>query len=136
MMNVNKVIIVGRLTRDVELKYGQSGNGVAKLNIVTSENYKDKDGNWQDRAEFHNVTVFGTTAEKCANNLHKGSTVYVEGKLATNKWTDQSGQTKYQTQIQAQIVQFDKQRDDAQHPAPQQRQSRADMPQEQEDLPF
>lgn len=111
-INVNKVIIAGRLTKDPELKYSQSGAGVCKLNIVTNDRYKDKEGNWKDVSEFHNVTVFGRSAENVTNNCRKGTTVYVEGQLKTNKWQDQSGQTKYQTQIQAQYVMFDKAREE------------------------
>ena len=108
MVNVNKVIIAGRLTKNPEIKYGQTGNAMCKLNVVTNDRYKDKGGEWKEVSEFHNVTVFGKMAENISNNVRKGATVYVEGQLKTNKWQDQSGQMRYQTQIQAMSVMYDK----------------------------
>ena len=103
---LNKVMIIGRLGRDPELRYSQAGAPVAKLNIATDENYTDRDGNKVERTEWHRVTVFQRAAENCANYLTKGSLVFVEGKLQTQKWQDQQGQDRYTTEIQAQRVQF------------------------------
>lgn len=103
---LNKVQIIGHLGRDVELRYSQNGSPVASLNIATDESYTDRDGNKVERVEWHRVTVYGKQAENCANYLHKGSLVYVEGSLQTRKWQDQNGQDRYTTEIKAQRVQF------------------------------
>lgn len=103
---LNKVMIIGRLGRDPELRYTQSGSPVASLNIATDESYTDRDGNKVDRTEWHRVSVFQRQAENCANYLTKGSLVYVEGSLQTRKWQDQQGQDRYTTEIKAQRVQF------------------------------
>ena len=103
---LNKVMIIGRLGRDPELRYTQSGSPVATLNVATDESYTDRDGNKVERTEWHRVSVFQRQAENCANYLAKGSLVYVEGSLQTRKWQDQSGQDRYTTEIKAQRVQF------------------------------
>ena len=103
---LNKVQIIGNLTRDVELRYSQSGVPVANLSVATNEKYTDRDGNKVEKAEFHRVTCFQRTAENCANYLTKGSLVYVEGSLTTRKWQDQQGQDRYTTEIKAERVQF------------------------------
>ncbi|GFH62323.1 MAG: single-strand DNA-binding protein [Candidatus Desulfovibrio kirbyi] len=103
---LNKVMIIGRLGRDPELRYTQSGAPVANLNIATDESYTDREGNKVERTEWHRVSVFQRQAENCANYLSKGSTVYVEGSLQTRKWQDQQGQDRYSTEIKAIRVQF------------------------------
>lgn len=103
---LNKVMIIGRLGRDPELRYTQSGAPVASLNVATDESYTDRDGNKVERTEWHRVSVFQRQAETCANYLSKGSLVYVEGSLQTRKWQDQQGQDRYTTEIKAQRVQF------------------------------
>lgn len=103
---LNKVMIIGRLGRDVDLKYSQSGAAVGNLSIATDESYVDKNGNKVDRTEWHRVVVYQNTAENCAKYLSKGSLVYVEGSLQTRKWQDQQGQERYTTEIKAQRVQF------------------------------
>ncbi|MDR1660263.1 MAG: single-stranded DNA-binding protein [Desulfovibrio sp.] len=103
---LNKVTIIGRLGRDPELRYTQSGSPVASLNVATDESYTDRDGNRVERTEWHRVSVFQRQAESCANYLAKGSLVYVEGGLTTRKWQDQSGQDRYSTEIRAQRVLF------------------------------
>ncbi len=103
---LNKVMIIGRLGRDPELRYTQSGSPVASLNIATDESYTDREGNKVDRTEWHRVSVFQRQAENCANYLTKGSLVFVEGSLQTRKWQDQQGQDRYTTEINAQRVQF------------------------------
>lgn len=103
---LNKVMLIGRLGRDPELRYTQSGSPVATLNVATDESYTDRDGNKVERTEWHRVSVFQRQAENCANYLAKGSLVYVEGSLQTRKWQDQSGQDRYTTEIKAQRVQF------------------------------
>ena len=103
---LNKVMIIGRLGRDPELRYTQSGSPVASLNVATDESYTDRDGNKVERTEWHRVSVFQRQAENCANYLSKGSLVYVEGSMQTRKWQDQQGQDRYTTEIKAQRVQF------------------------------
>lgn len=103
---LNKVMIIGRLGRDPELRYTQSGAPVCSLNVATDESYTDRDGNKVERTEWHRISVFQRQAENCANYLTKGSLVYVEGSLQTRKWQDQQGQDRYTTEIKAQRVQF------------------------------
>ncbi|MDK2594425.1 single-stranded DNA-binding protein [Pseudoalteromonas obscura] len=97
---VNKVIIVGNLGQDPEVRYMPNGNAVASLSIATSESWKDRNsGQQQERTEWHRVVIFGKLAEVAGEYLRKGSQVYIEGKLQTRKWTDQSGQDKYTTEV-------------------------------------
>ncbi len=104
-MSVNKVIIVGRLGADPEVKAIGSGSTVARLNIATSESWV-KDGQRQEKTEWHRVTVWGKLAEICGKHLAKGRQVYVEGKLQTRQWEDQQGAKRYTTEIVASTVQF------------------------------
>lgn len=106
MASLNKVMIIGNLARDVELRYTQSGLPVANMTVATNESYTDKEGNKVEKAEFHRVTAFQRVAENCSNYLAKGSLVYVEGSLTTRKWQDQQGQDRYTTEIKAERVQF------------------------------
>ena len=115
---LNKVMIIGRLGRDPELRYASSGTPMANLRIATDESYIDRDGNKVDRTEWHTVVVFQRQAENCANYLGKGSLVFVEGSLQTRKWQDQQGQDRYSTEIKAQRVQFLDRRGAAQGEAP------------------
>lgn len=103
---LNKVMIIGRLGRDPELRYTQSGAPVCSMTVATDESYQDRDGNKVERTEWHRISVFQRAAENCANYLSKGSLVYVEGSLATRKYTDAQGIEKYATEIKAQRVQF------------------------------
>lgn len=106
MSGVNKVIIVGRLGADPELKTVGQGQSVARLSIATSENWLSKDGQKQERTEWHRIVVWGKQAENCAKHLAKGRQVYVEGRLQTRQWEDQQGQKRYTTEIVANTVQF------------------------------
>ncbi len=103
---LNKVMLIGRLGRDPELRYSASGTPMGNLRIATDESYTDRDGNKVERTEWHTVVVFQRQAENCANYLAKGSLVFVEGSLQTRKWQDQQGQDRYTTEIKAQRVQF------------------------------
>jgi single-strand DNA-binding protein len=100
MAGVNKVILLGRLGRDPEVRNFQNGGRVVNLRLATSERFKDREGNQQERTEWHSVAIFneklGEVAEKF---LRKGSEVYIEGQLETRKWQDQSGQDRYTTEI-------------------------------------
>lgn len=98
--SVNKVILLGTLGRDPEIKYTPSGTPVAKFSMATNERYKDKDGNWQDRTEWHNIVAWQRTAEIIGEYVKKGDRLYIEGKLQTSSWEDkQSGEKKYRTEI-------------------------------------
>lgn len=98
--SVNKVVLLGRLGKDPEVKFTPQGTPVAKFSLATNERFKDKDGNWQDRTEWHNVTAWQRTAEIAGEYLKKGSQVYIEGSLRTHSWDDKtSGQKKYMTEI-------------------------------------
>ena len=97
---INKVILVGNLGQDPEVRYMPNGNGVANISIATTDSWKDKNtGQMQERTEWHRVVLFGKLAEVAGEYLRKGSQVYIEGRLQTRKWTDQSGQEKYTTEI-------------------------------------
>ncbi len=110
---LNKVMVIGRLGKDPELRYAQNGAPIASMRIATDESYTDRDGNKVDRVEWHTVVVFQRMAENCANYLSKGSLVFVEGSLQTRKWQDQNGQDRYSTEIKALRVQFLDRRDNA-----------------------
>lgn len=99
MSSVNKVILIGRLGRDPEVRFFQEGGSVANVNLATSEFYKDRDGNRQEKTEWHRVVFFGRNAEVAKEWLRKGSQVYVEGRLQTKKWTDKDGNERYTTEI-------------------------------------
>lgn len=105
MAGINKVILVGRLGADPEVKAIGSGSTVARLNLATSETWV-KDGQKQERTEWHRITVWGKLAEICGKHLSKGRQVYVEGKLQTRQWEDQQGQKRYSTEVVASTVQF------------------------------
>lgn len=96
---INKVILVGNLGADPEMRYTPSGTAVATLSVATNRRWKDRDGNQQDETEWHRVIVWAQTAEFCSTYLSKGSKVYVEGRLQTRKWQDQSGVDRYTTEI-------------------------------------
>ena len=99
MASVNKVILLGNLGRDPETRYTTGGDAVTNLNIATSEQWKDKSGEKQERTEWHRVVLFGRQAEIAGEYLKKGRSVYIEGRLQTRKYTDKDGVEKYSTEI-------------------------------------
>lgn len=103
---VNKVILVGNLGKDPQTRSTPNGQEVATLTVATSEKFKGKDGELQERTEWHTVVVWGRQAESCGKYLTKGRQVYVEGRLATRKWTDKEGVEKYSTEVVAETVKF------------------------------
>ena len=106
-MGVNKVILLGRLGQDPDLKYSASQYPVARFSLATGERKKDSaSGNWVDHTEWHNIVTFAKTAENCSKFLKKGSEVYIEGNLQTRKWQDKEGKDRYTTEIIANTVQF------------------------------
>jgi single-strand DNA-binding protein len=106
MSGVNKVLIIGRLGIDPEVKTLSSGQQVATFSVATSENWNDRDGQKQERTEWHRIVVWGKLAELCGKYLTKGRQVYLEGRLQTRSWDDKNGQKRYTTEIVAQNVQF------------------------------
>lgn len=96
---VNKVILVGNLGNDPEVRYMPNGNAVANLSLATSESWKDQQGQVQERTEWHKLTMYRKLAEIAGEYLKKGSQIYVEGKLQTRKWQDQQGQDRHTTEI-------------------------------------
>lgn len=96
---VNKVILVGHLGQDPEVRYMPNGNAVANISVATSESWKDQQGQQQEKTEWHRVTLFGKLAEITGEYLRKGSQVYIEGKLQTRKWQAQDGSDRYTTEI-------------------------------------
>jgi len=106
MASVNKVILLGNLGRDPETRYTTGGDAVTNLNIATSEQWKDKSGEKQERTEWHRVVLFGRTAEIAGEYLKKGRSVYIEGRLQTRKYTDKDGVEKYSTEIVADRMQL------------------------------
>lgn len=105
MAGINKCILVGRLGRDPEIRYTQSGTAVTNLNLATSEKYKDKSGGMQEKTEWHRIVAFGRVAEIAEKYLGKGSQVYIEGKLQTRSY-EKEGQMHYSTEVVANTVQF------------------------------
>jgi single-strand DNA-binding protein len=99
MASVNKVILIGNLGRDPETRYTTGGDAICNLNIATSEQWKDKSGEKQERTEWHRVVLFGRQAEIAGEYLKKGRSVYIEGRLQTRKYTDKDGVEKYSTEI-------------------------------------
>jgi single-strand DNA-binding protein len=107
MASVNKVILIGNLGRDPELRYTQGGQAVANFTLATTERFAGRDGGErQERTEWHRVTAWGRTAELCAQYLSKGRSVYVEGRLQTREWEDKEGQKRRTTEVVALSVQF------------------------------
>jgi single-strand DNA-binding protein len=106
MASVNKVILIGNLGRDPELRYTQGGQAVANFTLATTERFPGKDGERQERTEWHRIVAWARTAELCAQYLSKGRSVYIEGRLQTREWEDKEGQKRRTTEIVAQTVQF------------------------------
>ncbi|MGD8414695.1 MAG: single-stranded DNA-binding protein [Candidatus Latescibacterota bacterium] len=101
MSGVNKAILVGHLGADPELRHTQSGTPVATFRVATTERYNDRSGERQERTEWHRVVAWSKLAEICNTYLKKGKQVYIEGRIQTRQWEDQSGQTRYTTEIVA-----------------------------------
>lgn len=107
MASVNKVILIGNLGRDPEVRYAASGAAIANINMATTRRWKDRDTNeWKDETEWHRVSLFGRLAEVAGEYLRKGSSVYIEGRLQTRKWQDKEGQDRYTTEIVGEIMQM------------------------------
>jgi single-strand DNA-binding protein len=105
-MSVNKVILVGNLGRDVELRHTPGGSAVAKFSVATNEKWKDKAGQLQEHTEWHNIVAWGKLAEFCGTYLSKGRQIYVEGTIRTRTYDDEKGNKRYFTEVRAQTIQL------------------------------
>jgi len=99
MASLNKVMLIGNLGKDPEVRYTTSGQGVASFSIATTEKYKNKSGDWEEKTEWHNIVLWGKLAEIAKDYLSKGKTVFIEGRLQTRKWQDKDGRDRYNTEI-------------------------------------
>jgi single-strand DNA-binding protein len=106
MASLNKVFLIGNLGKDPEIRYTQTSQAVANFSIATTDTWNDKQGERQERTEWHNIVVWGKQAENCAEYLKKGRPVHVEGRLQTRTWEDKNGQKRYTTEIVADRVTF------------------------------
>lgn len=106
MSGINKVILIGRLGKDPELKYTPNGKAVTNFSIATSEVWTDNQGERQEKTEWHRIVLWGKTAENAAKLLAKGKQVYIEGRLQTRKWQDRDGNDRYTTEVVGSIFQL------------------------------
>lgn len=106
MAGVNKVLLIGNLGKDPELRYTPGGQPVTSFSLATTERWADKTGQRQERTEWHNIVVWGKLAELCNQYLKKGRSAYVEGRITTRSWDDKDGNKKYRTEIVASQIQF------------------------------
>jgi single-strand DNA-binding protein len=104
MAGLNKVMLIGNLGKDPEVRYTQGGQAVANFSLATNESWTDKAGQKQERTEWHRIVVWGKAAELCGEYLSKGRQVYIEGKLQTREWTNKEGQKQYSTEVVASPV--------------------------------
>jgi single-strand DNA-binding protein len=106
MASINKVILIGNLGADPEVRYTPSGKAVANFRIATTEQWKNKEGSNEERTEWHRIVAWGRLGEICGEYLHKGKQVYIEGKLQTRSWEDRDGNKRFTTEIVAQTMQM------------------------------
>jgi single-strand DNA-binding protein len=106
MASVNKVILIGNLGADPEMRYMPSGDAIANFRIATTDTWKDKNGEKQEKTEWHRISMFGRQAEVAGEYLKKGSAVYIEGRLQTRKWQNKEGQDQYTTEVVADRMQM------------------------------
>ena len=106
MASVNKVIVLGNLGKEPETRYSSDGAAICSFSLATTESWKDKAGNKQEKTEWHRISTFGKLAEICGQYLKKGSSCYIEGRLQTRKWTDKAGAERYTTEIVADRMQM------------------------------
>ena len=106
MASLNKVMLIGNLGKDPEVRYTPAGVAVASFNLATGERFKNKNGEWEERTEWHRVTLWSKLAEIAGEYLAKGKTVYIEGRLQTRKWQDNSGNERYTTEIVGEKMQM------------------------------
>ena len=115
MASLNKVLLIGNTGRDPEVRYTASGTAVASFSLATSEKFKNKNGEWEERTEWHNIILWGRLAEIAGEYLAKGKTVYIEGRLQTRKWQDRDGKDRYTTEIVGEKMQMLSRKDGSNH---------------------
>jgi single-strand DNA-binding protein len=130
---INKVILIGNLGADPDLRYTSGGTAVCNMRLATNESYKDSNGETVEKTEWHSIVAWARLAEICGQYLKKGSTIYIEGSLQTRQWEDRDGNTRYTTEVKAQEMQMLDSRDGGGNPngynqAPQQRRQPAQKP--------
>jgi single-strand DNA-binding protein len=106
MASLNKVMLIGNLGKDPEVRYTAGGTAVASFSLATSEKFKNKNGEWEEKTEWHNITLWARLAEIAGEYLAKGKTVYIEGRLQTRKWQDKDGKDRYTTEIVGEKMQM------------------------------
>ncbi len=106
MASLNKVLLIGNTGRDPEIRYTASGTAVASFSLATSEKFKNKGGEWEERTEWHNIILWGRLAEIAGEYLTKGKTVFIEGRLQTRKWQDRDGKDRFTTEIVGEKMQM------------------------------
>lgn len=106
MASLNKVMLIGNLGKDPEVRYTTSGTAVASFSVATTDKFKNKSGEWEEKTEWHNVTLWARLAEIAGEYLAKGKTVYIEGRLQTRKWQDKDGRDRYTTEIVGEKMQM------------------------------
>jgi len=106
MASLNKVMLIGNLGKDPEVRYTGAGTAVASFSLATSEKFKNKNGEWEERTEWHNITLWARLAQIAGEYLAKGKTVYIEGRLQTRKWQDRDGKDRYTTEIVGEKMQM------------------------------
>lgn len=136
MPSVNKVILVGRLGKDIDLRQTGAGSSIANMTLATDRRYKDGQGNAQTETEWHSVVFFGKTADIASQYLHKGSMVYIEGRLHTRKYTDKQGIERYATDIIGETLQFLDSKKSTGEPNVRSSNVRKPAPANDEDVPF
>ncbi len=135
MASVNKVILIGNLGKDPDLRFTPSGQAVATLSLATNDRYKDKDGQMVERAEWHNIVVWGKQAETAKEYLKKGRQIFVEGRIAYRTYDDREGNKRYITEVVAQRLQFLGRREETPETVPAEPEMEAPASEE-ENLPF
>ena len=106
MASLNKIMLIGNLGKDPEIRVAASGQTVANFSLATKEQFKNKSGEREERTEWHSIVVWGRLAEIARDYLHKGKQVYIEGRLQTRKWQDKNGQDRYTTEVVAELMQM------------------------------
>ena len=106
MASLNKVMLIGNLGKDPEVRYTAGGTAVASFSLATSEKFKGKSGEWEEKTEWHNITLWARNAEVAGEYLSKGKSVYIEGRLQTRKWQDKEGKDRYTTEIVGEKMQM------------------------------
>lgn len=141
--SINKVILIGRLGKDPEMRYTPANKAVTNFTVATSENWTDQGGEKQEKTEWHRIVAWGKLAENCAKLLSRGKLVYIEGRLQTRQWDDRDGNKKYTTEIVANVMQILSPIEDGQQGTDYQRpdyqegeEGRKGTPEEFSDVPF